>query len=70
MENQKDQKEPEVKEMYGLRLTLDESLEKYKAPEYQSPKRAKVRETFKNGVVILIKTNSYERPTNRKKATH
>jgi hypothetical protein len=46
MKDQKKDTEPQVEKMFGMTFTVDENLNKYKAPEFESPKLKKVREKF------------------------
>ena len=52
MKAQKKNKEEVVQKILGMELTIDESLNKYKAPEYQSPKLKEVEKRFSKGVII------------------
>ena len=44
--------EPKVESevFMGMTFTVNEALNKYKAPEYASPKLKKVEEKFRNGI--------------------
>jgi hypothetical protein len=44
MKAQKENKVEVVEKLLGMTLTLDDSLKKYKSPEYESPKLKKLRE--------------------------
>jgi len=44
MKEQKENNKVVVEKMFGMELTLDESLSKYKSPQYESPKLKKLRE--------------------------
>jgi hypothetical protein len=46
MKDQKKDIKPQVEHTFGMTFTVDESLNKYKAPEFESPKLRKVREKF------------------------
>ena len=52
MKEQKKQKEEVVEKMFGLELTTNEALDKYKAPEYASPKLEEVKKRFSKGIII------------------
>ena len=49
---EKDQK-PQVKQEFGFNLTLDKSLDKYKAPEFAPPKLAEIRKRDFSKIKIL-----------------
>jgi hypothetical protein len=51
MKEQKKNKEKIAEKIFGMELTIDESLNKYKAPEYASPKLKKVEKLFGKEVV-------------------
>jgi hypothetical protein len=51
MKEQKKEKEKVVEKMFGMELTIDESLNKYKAPQYQAPKLKEVEKRFSKGVI-------------------
>ena len=46
MKDQKKDIKPQAEHTFGMTFTVDESLDKYKAPEFESPKLKKVREKF------------------------
>jgi hypothetical protein len=51
MKNQKKKKSENINETFGIRLTLDKSLDKYKGTEFASEKLAKAEKKFsKQGV--------------------
>ncbi len=52
MKDLKKDKENRVEFANGTTLTINESLEKYKAPEYKPEKLKKIREQFRKGYVI------------------
>jgi len=51
-EQKKDTKEVVVEKMFGLELTIDESINKYLAPEYASPKLKEAEKKFSKPVII------------------
>ncbi len=50
MKDQKKIVKLDIKNTFGLTLTIDESLNKYDAPEFESPKLKKAQEKFKSGI--------------------
>jgi len=45
-------KQKAVKKQPEMIFTVDESLDKYKGPEFESPKLKEIREQFKKPIVI------------------
>jgi hypothetical protein len=43
-------KKPQVEKMFGMTFTLNEDLDKYTGPEFESPKLKKAEEKFKSGL--------------------
>ncbi|HEY8781644.1 MAG TPA: hypothetical protein VIM16_08530 [Mucilaginibacter sp.] len=52
MKEQKKNKEQVVEKMFGMEFTVDESLSKYKGPEFEPPKLKEIRKRFSKGVII------------------
>jgi len=52
MKAQKKDKEQVVERLFGLELTVDDSLDKYKGAEFESPKLKKIREKISGPVLI------------------
>ena len=53
-------KQKAVKKQPEMIFTVDESLNKYKGPEFESPKLKEIREEFKKPIVIKGKPASTE----------
>jgi len=52
MKEQKKNKEKVVEKAREMVFTVDESLNKYKGPEFEPPKLKGIRKKFKNGIII------------------
>jgi len=52
VKGQKKNKEQVVEKMPDLVFTIDESLNKYKGPEFEPPKLKGIREKFSKGIII------------------
>jgi hypothetical protein len=52
MKEQKKNKEKVVEKMFGMELTTNEALNKYRGPEFEPPKLKGINEKFKNGYII------------------
>ena len=52
MKEQKKNKEKAAEKTREMVFTTDESLNKYKGPEFEPPKLKGIRERFKNGYII------------------
>ena len=52
MKDKKKNKEQVVEKMFGMEFTIDESLNKYKGPEFEPPKLKGIREKFSKGIII------------------
>ena len=42
----------QVEKLFGLELTVDESLNKYKSPEFEAPKLKDIQKKFSKPVII------------------
>jgi hypothetical protein len=52
MKEQKKNKKQPVEKMLGMEFTIDESLEKYKGPEYRPEKLDKIEQKFSKPIII------------------
>ena len=52
MKEQKKNEEKAVEKVSHMEFTIDDSLNKYKTPEYQSPKLKEVEKRFSKGYII------------------
>lgn len=63
MKEPKKTPEKVVEKMFGFELTVDESLNKYKSPEFDPPKLKKIREKFSahtnRFIFSVIRVNIY-----------
>jgi hypothetical protein len=52
MKEEKKDEEKVVAKMFGMELTTNEALNKYKAPEYEAPKLKEIKKKFSKGIII------------------
>jgi len=52
MKEQKKEKAQIVENKFEMKFTVDESLNKYKGPEFEPPKLKEIRKRFSKGIII------------------
>ena len=52
MKEQKKDEERVVEKIFGMELTTNEALNKYKGPEYEPPKLKEIQKRFSKGIII------------------
>jgi hypothetical protein len=52
MKDAKKNKEEVVEKKFGMTFTIDESLNKYKGPEFEPPKLKEIQKKFSKGIII------------------
>jgi len=52
MKESKKSKVEVIEKVFGSELTIDESLNKYKGPEFEPPKLKGIREKFSRPIII------------------